>query len=78
MNSEQIAAAKARATEVTNGFKCATGRNARDALNLVTELETRDREIAGLKRQLAESQNKSDRASADDIFSTIFGGGKKP
>lgn len=52
MNDEQVQAAKARAAEVVNGFKCVTERNARDALKLAEACEAKDRQIAAMKRRM--------------------------
>ena len=52
MDKEQVQAAKARAAEVVNGFKCVTERNARDALTLAEECEAKDRQIDAMKKRM--------------------------
>lgn len=52
MDTQQVQAAKARAAEVVNGFKCATERNARDALKLAEACEAKDRQIAAMKKRM--------------------------
>lgn len=52
MTPDQIKAAKDRATAVVNGFKRVTDQNARDALKLAEACETKDRQIAALKRRM--------------------------
>lgn len=52
MNQEEVKEAKARAAEVVNGFRVVREQNARDALKLAHECETKDRQIDALKRWL--------------------------
>ncbi len=52
MTPEQIKAAKERAAEVVNGFKRSSEQNARDALKLAEECETKNRQISALKRRM--------------------------
>lgn len=83
MEQEQLAAAKERAAEVVNGFKCATERNARDALKLaehvealVRELRAKDRQIDAMKkRMLADSlMNAAKKAQPQDPMADLLKG----
>ena len=77
MDKDQIAAAKARAAEVVNGFKRVTEQNARDAMKLVEALELRDRQISAMKkRMLADALTNASKYgkpkfSMDDFFKSI-------
>lgn len=77
MEKEQIAAAKARAEDVVNGFKRVTEQSARDALKLAEELERRERQIAAMKkRMLADALTNAGKYgkpkfSMDDFFKGI-------
>lgn len=77
MDKEQVAAAKARAEEVVNGFKRVSDRIARDAVRLAETIEAKDRMIEALEKKLAASAfvNASKAASGKGVFEEMFGQG---
>lgn len=65
MEQDRITAAKSRAADVVNGFKCVTERNARDALKLAEHIEAMTRELRAKDRQIDAMKR---RMLADDLL----------
>lgn len=57
MNKDKISEAKARASEVIDGFRLPNQQIARDVMNLVDALETAGREMDALKKRIAGIDN---------------------